>query len=134
MGNIDYSKFKKVSSDKKSTKLIHKDGHELTIAHANLSEKMKKELQTIPDHKPQKMKMMAEVRRIAQPGQGENRFGRGRDKRVDRYRESIPGSTTWLADVPHAAPVAADWRVIPAVTRACNFGARRRSSSSQNGR
>lgn len=50
MKGLDLSKFKKVHSDKKSTTLRHKDGHELKIAHDNLSAKMKTALTSLPTH------------------------------------------------------------------------------------
>lgn len=47
MANFDLSKFKKVASDKKMTTLKHVDGHELKIAHHNLSPKLKSELEKL---------------------------------------------------------------------------------------
>lgn len=46
--NLDMKKFKKVSSDKKSTLLRHDDGHELKIAHSGVSPKMMKQLHALP--------------------------------------------------------------------------------------
>lgn len=40
--------FKKVSSDKSSTQLVHKDGHKVSIAHNALSPKMKKQISEMP--------------------------------------------------------------------------------------
>lgn len=40
--------FKKVKSDSKTTDLIHKDGHKISIAHNALSPKMKKQLSELP--------------------------------------------------------------------------------------
>lgn len=48
MKGIDFKQFKKVASDKHTTTLRHKDGHEFKIAHASLSPKLKKELEAIP--------------------------------------------------------------------------------------
>lgn len=48
MKGLDYSKFKKIASDKKSTTLRHKDGHELTIAHGNLSSQHRDALHKLP--------------------------------------------------------------------------------------
>lgn len=41
---LNLKEFQHISSDKKSTKLRHKDGHELTIAHSALSPEMQKQL------------------------------------------------------------------------------------------
>lgn len=50
MSNFDFSKFKKISTDKQSTVLKHKDGHTLKIAHGKLSPKLKSELDKLPIH------------------------------------------------------------------------------------
>lgn len=64
---LDWSKFKKTSSDKACTVLRHDDGHEIRLAHSALSPKMRGELaklkQINADHdKPQKMAMGGEVK------------------------------------------------------------------------
>lgn len=45
---VNFSKFKKQSSDKDSTILKHPDGHTITINHAALSPKMRKQLTSLP--------------------------------------------------------------------------------------
>ncbi len=61
---LDFSKFRKLSSDKKTTTLVHPHGHKITIAHDSLSPKMKTDLEAIPMHEPKPgakpKKMMAE--------------------------------------------------------------------------
>lgn len=47
---IDYSKFKKIDSDDKSTTLLHPSGHQIIIAHKGLSQDHKKELDDMPIH------------------------------------------------------------------------------------
>lgn len=46
-GNIDLSKFKHVSSDDKSTKLRHADGHFLVLAHGKLGKDFQKQLSAL---------------------------------------------------------------------------------------
>lgn len=46
--NIDFSKFKKIRSDSKSTTLKHPEGHQIIVAHHALSPDMKKQIQKIP--------------------------------------------------------------------------------------
>lgn len=50
MKGIDLSKFKKSSSDEKSTTLVHEDGHEFKIAHRALTPKMKSELSKLKEN------------------------------------------------------------------------------------
>src|SRR3954469_15687420 len=45
---IDFSRFKKVSSDKVSTTLRHNQGHEIKVAHKPLSPKFKEQLDRLP--------------------------------------------------------------------------------------
>jgi hypothetical protein len=47
---LDLSRFKKVSSDKKTTTLRHAKGHEIKIAHSGLTPKMKEKLDSLPVH------------------------------------------------------------------------------------
>lgn len=47
---MDWSKFKKISSDGKSTTLKHAEGHKIIIAHHALSPKYKKDLANIPNY------------------------------------------------------------------------------------
>lgn len=52
---LDLGKFKKISSDKHSTTMRHEDGHELRVAHAALSPKLRGQLAELPkadDSKP----------------------------------------------------------------------------------
>lgn len=49
--NLDLSKFKKISSSKKSTMLRHPNGHKIEIAHGGLTDKLKSELDKLPIHK-----------------------------------------------------------------------------------
>lgn len=48
---LDMHKFKKLSSDAKTTTFEHADGHKITVAHTKLSPKMKAEMEAIPLHK-----------------------------------------------------------------------------------
>lgn len=48
MKGLDLSKFKKHSSDKHTTVLKHKDGHEIHIAHSRLKGDLKKQLDALP--------------------------------------------------------------------------------------
>lgn len=48
---MSYKSFKKISSDKNSTTMLHPDGHELKIAHALLKPHLRKQLADIPIHK-----------------------------------------------------------------------------------
>lgn len=50
MADLNLAKFKKVASDRHATTLRHDDGHELRIAHASLTPKLKKELDRLPIH------------------------------------------------------------------------------------
>jgi len=59
MKGLDYSKFKKVASDKDSTTLKHRDGHELKIAHKGLSDKHRDELHRLPMAKGGEVKYYA---------------------------------------------------------------------------
>ncbi len=45
---IDLNKFKKIRADEKTSTLQHPDGHEITIAHGKLSNKMKSDLEKLP--------------------------------------------------------------------------------------
>lgn len=47
---VDWSKFKKISSDKSHTVMKHADGHEMRIAHEALTPKMRSHLAKIPTH------------------------------------------------------------------------------------
>lgn len=47
---LDFSKFKKIASDEKSTTLKHPKGHSIVIAHKALSPEMQEELDAIPQH------------------------------------------------------------------------------------
>lgn len=51
MQGLNLSKFKKIGSDKNCTTLKHDDGHELKIAHGNVSSKMREQLEKLPVHK-----------------------------------------------------------------------------------
>ncbi len=46
---LDLSRFKRVSTDKKSTKLRHARGHEITIAHSALTPKMREQIAKLKD-------------------------------------------------------------------------------------
>lgn len=47
---MDLSRFKKISSDKKSSTLRHTKGHEVKIAHGGLTPKMRQHLEKMPIH------------------------------------------------------------------------------------
>ncbi len=51
MSGIDFKNFKKVSSDKNTTTLRHKNGHELKIAHGALTDKMRSDLEKLSTQK-----------------------------------------------------------------------------------
>ncbi len=57
---LDLSRFKKVSSDGKSTTLRHSKGHELRIAHSGLSPAMKERLDALETHGGGKVQRFAE--------------------------------------------------------------------------
>lgn len=59
MKGLDLSKFQKISEDEKVTQLQHPDGHQITIAHASLSPKLKDQLKSLKMAKGGKVKMMA---------------------------------------------------------------------------
>ena len=48
MSDLDFKKFKKIGKDAKHTLLKHVDGHEIKIAHGNLSKKLMDELDKLP--------------------------------------------------------------------------------------
>lgn len=48
---LDLSKFKKISSDEKTSVLKHADGHELRLAHSKMPPKLKAELDKLPLHR-----------------------------------------------------------------------------------
>jgi hypothetical protein len=52
---VDLSKFTAIKRDANSTTLKHPDGHEIKIAHANLSPKMRGQVQKLDIHNPQKL-------------------------------------------------------------------------------
>ena len=51
MSGIDFKNFKKISSDKNTTTLRHKNGHELKIAHGALTDKMRSDLEKLSTQK-----------------------------------------------------------------------------------
>ncbi len=55
---IDLSRFKKVSSDKKTTTLRHAKGHEIKIAHSALTPKMKEQIASLEKHEESKGRKM----------------------------------------------------------------------------
>lgn len=57
---IDLSRFKKVSSDKKTTTLRHARGHEIKIAHSALTPKMKEQIESMGQHDDADRKMYAD--------------------------------------------------------------------------
>jgi hypothetical protein len=57
---LDLSKFKKVSSDKKTTVLRHAAGHEIRIAHGALTPKMREAIEKLEMHKGGKVKRLAD--------------------------------------------------------------------------
>lgn len=60
---LDLSKFKKISSDGKTTTLRHRNGHEIKIAHVGLNDKMREHINSMPAY-------LAEGEEV--PGQIEN--------------------------------------------------------------
>lgn len=52
---LDLSRFKKVSSDKKTTTLRHAKGHEIKIAHSGLTPKMREMVDALEKHEDPKM-------------------------------------------------------------------------------
>lgn len=53
---LDLSRFKKVSSDKKSTTLRHAKGHEIRVAHSGLTPKMREHIESLPQHEETEVK------------------------------------------------------------------------------
>lgn len=47
---LDLSRFKKISSDKKTSTLRHTNGHEMKVAHSGLSPKMREHIEGMPVH------------------------------------------------------------------------------------
>lgn len=45
---LDLSRLQKISSDKKTTKLRHRNGHEITVAHSGLTPKMREQIEGLP--------------------------------------------------------------------------------------
>lgn len=80
MKGLNLSSFKKLRTEKDHTVMKHKDGHELKIAHKNLSKDLKKQLDTLPHYQEG-----GEVKDRGTAGQRER-------TRVDAARASIPGS------------------------------------------
>ncbi len=52
MKGLNLSKFKKLSSDEKTTTLQHPDGHSIKILHSALAPEMQEQLKKLPTHKP----------------------------------------------------------------------------------
>lgn len=58
--SFDFSKFRKVSSNAKTTTLRHEQGHELRIAHAALTAKVRDQISALPVHMAEGGKIKAE--------------------------------------------------------------------------
>lgn len=65
---LHLKQFKKLHSDKHVTVLQHPDGHELTIAHAHLSPKMRAEVESMPMHASGKDMGEPPVQKLADGG------------------------------------------------------------------
>lgn len=83
MKGLDYKHFKKIASDKNTTTLKHKDGHELRIAHYKLSDEHRGALERLPMAKGGEVRRYAEGERVEKPKE----FEPGRDY----SKESLPG-------------------------------------------
>lgn len=64
---IDLSRFKKISSDAKTSTLRHSKGHEIKIAHAALSPKMFEQLKGMPVHLAEGDEVVAPQPPVAEP-------------------------------------------------------------------
>jgi hypothetical protein len=87
---MSYKGFKKVSSDDKSTLLIHPAGHQLKIAHAGLSSKLRSDLKKIPVREVPKMASGGQVKKYSQAGEVTPTV-QG-DQETDNSTSSIPDS------------------------------------------
>lgn len=65
---LDLAKFKKQSSDKHSTTLVHPDGHSIVVAHKALSPKMRAQLVEMEASAPQKFESGGNVTSDKSPG------------------------------------------------------------------
>lgn len=61
---IDLSKFKKESSDSRTSTLVHPSGHKFIISHSSLSPKMRADIAAMPVHKKETPVKMAEGGKI----------------------------------------------------------------------
>ncbi len=75
-----YRHFKKVSSDENCTTLRHSDGHQLKIAHAKLSPKMRTELEQLPSHEEKSYAKGGDVKYFAE----------GDDVQADQTKPQAP--------------------------------------------
>ncbi len=105
---LDLSRFKKVSSDKKTTTLRHSKGHEIKIAHSGLTPKMKEHLDSLPAHdgKDEKPKMYADTE--AEVGSPEDDAPEAPDEAPDTPEAAAQplddASPAPAEDAPEAAP------------------------------
>lgn len=104
---LDLSRFKKVSSDKKTTTLRHAKGHEIRVAHSGLTPKMREHLERLP---------MAEGGEVEKLDEGEGAEPTPEDTAAMEGQEPAPADTgnpegapepgAGVADVSGAAPQA----------------------------
>ncbi len=116
---LDLSRFKKVSSDKKTTTLRHAKGHEIKIAHSGLTPKMKERLDALPAHMAEGGEAEApEVE--AAPAEGAPIDGASPAAAADAPAEaSAPeAEPTAMPEPPSAPAVAAPAAAAPAATAA----------------
>lgn len=64
---MDFSKFKKISSDSKSTTLKHPEGHKIVVAHHALSPELRKEIDAIPNKYAHNYAQGGEVEDVREP-------------------------------------------------------------------
>lgn len=102
---MDLTKFKKVSSDGKSTIMRHADGHEMKICHAALSPKLREQLVAMPAHEEHNTgkinsKKMSDGGVASNSDYGSGQYGRdpkqrkqsGADSRKDSEKETNDAS------------------------------------------
>ncbi len=97
---LDLSRFKRVSSDKKTTVLRHAKGHEIKVAHSGLTPKMREHIESLPQHDE------AEVKRYANgtPKGPVSQDDEGTDEEAPKALD--PASPEPAQDTPAQTPAA----------------------------
>lgn len=105
---LDLSRFKKVSSDKKTTTLRHAKGHEIKIAHSGLTPKMRESLDKLEQHE--------EVGAVKRYAEGTPEGVVAQDDEPQAEVPLDPASPAPVAAVPAPAPQAPDTLAASTVT------------------